>query len=230
MPLALVSATDPEQPARPSGNAASSPVGLLECYLDHLAATGRGNVSYTRAARRFFQRWPDPAAWAAEPLSVRSAADSSTRPIITYLMLFQGMAPGYDFLLDHKLSSIWREIRRSPYAASLDRFMAAATELGFTERVRFATGSQVPIRLLIQTGRPLEQLTIADLNEFAVACRGREERTGKGHHHYTAALSNAQRVLYHLGIVDQLPRSGGPVPFAERLAGVSPPIRTALVA
>ncbi|PIE25766.1 MAG: integrase [Micrococcales bacterium] len=231
MPLALASATDPEPPPPPSsGDAAGSPAGLLASYLAYLAATGRGNVSYTRAARRFFERWPDPAAWAAEPLAVRSAADSATRPIITYLMLFQSMAPGYDFLLDHKLSSIWREIRRSPYAASLDRFMAAAAELGFTERVRFATGSQVPIRLLIQTGRPLEQLTIADLDEFAAACRDREERTGKGHHHYRAALSNAQRVLYHLGIVDQLPRSGGPVPFAERLAGVSPPIRTALVA
>ncbi|GAB2461619.1 hypothetical protein GCM10027062_46000 [Nocardioides hungaricus] len=229
MPLALASATDPEQPPR-SGDAASSPTGLLECYLTHLAATDRGNLSYTRAARRFFQRWPDPTAWAAEPLSVRSAADSATRPIITYLMLFQGMAPGYDFLLDHKLSSIWREIRRSPYATSLDRFMAAAAELGFTERVRFATGSQVPIRLMIQTGRPLEQLTITDLNQFADACRDREERTGKGHHHYRAALSNAQRVLYHQGIVDQLPRSGGPTPFAERLADVSDPIRTALVA
>ncbi len=194
MPLALASATDPEPPPPPSsGDAAGSPAGLLASYLAYLAATGRGNVSYTRAARRFFERWPDPAAWAAEPLAVRSAADSATRPIITYLMLFQSMAPGYDFLLDHKLSSIWREIRRSPYAASLDRFMAAAAELGFTERVRFATGSQVPIRLLIQTGRPLEQLTIADLDEFAAACRDREERTGKGHHHYRAALSNAQR-------------------------------------
>ena len=35
--------------------------------------------------------------------------------------------------------------------------MAAAAELGFTERVRFATGSQVPARLLIQTGRRLDR-------------------------------------------------------------------------
>ncbi|MFI0470187.1 hypothetical protein ACH347_39485 [Saccharopolyspora sp. 5N102] len=53
----------------------------------------------------------------------------------------------------------------------LDRFMAAAAALGFTERVRFANGSQVPIRLLIQTGRCLDQLTLADLAEFTVACR-----------------------------------------------------------
>jgi integrase len=108
--------------------------------------------------------------------------------------------------------------------------MTAAEKLGFTERVRFATGSQVPARLLIQTGRRLDQLTLADLAEFATACAARQDRTGKGHHHYLAAVSNTQRVLFHLGIVDELPRCGGPVPFAERLAGVRPPVRAAMLA
>jgi integrase len=35
----------------------------------HLAGTGRGNTAYWQAARSFFSRWPDPAAWAAEPES-----------------------------------------------------------------------------------------------------------------------------------------------------------------
>jgi hypothetical protein len=108
--------------------------------------------------------------------------------------------------------------------------MTAAAEPGFTERVRLATGSQVPARLLIQTGRRLDQLTIADLDAFTAACHDRHERTGKGHHHYLAAVSNTQRVLSHLGILDQLPRCGGPVPFAERLAQVRPPIRATMIA
>lgn len=199
-------------------------------YLDHLRETGRGNVAYARAARVFFQRWPDPRKWAAEPLEVRLSATSATRPIITFLMLHRGLRPGYDYLLERKLSSIWREIKDSPLADDLDRFMTAAAELGFTERVRFATGSQVPARLLIQTGRRLEELSVADLAEFTAACWDREERTGKGHKHYLAAASNAQRVLFHLGVVDELPRSGGPVPFVERLAEVRPPVRAAMVA
>ena len=133
-------------------------------------------------------------------------------------------------IIERKLSSIWREIKDSPLAAELDAFMTAAEKLGFTERVRFATGSQVPARLLIQTGRRLDQLTLADLAEFATACAARQDRTGKGHHHYLAAVSNTQRVLFHLGIVDELPRCGGPVPFAERLAGVRPPVRAAMLA
>ena len=210
---------------------ASAPGNSLHAaYLDHLERTGRGSQTYSWAARVFFGRWPDPQRWAAEPLKVRLSAGASTRPVITFLMLHRVLRPGYDYLLERKLSSIWREISDSPLGPDLDAFMAAAADLGFTQRVRFATGSQVPARLLIQTGRRLDQLTMADLAAFAAACKDRQERTGKGHHHYLAALSNAQRVLFHLGIVDELPRSGGPVPFAERLAGVRPPIRAAMIA
>src|SRR5215470_2878482 len=177
---------------------------LHAAYLEYLRRTGRGNPAYDRAARAFFRRWPSPEHWVAEPLEVRLAANPSTRPLITFLMLHARMRPGYDYLLERKLSSIWREIKGSPIGADLDRFMTAAADLGFTERVRFATGSQVPARLLIQTGRRLDQLTIPDLETFTAACHDRHERTGKGHHHYLAALSNAQRVLFHLGILDQL--------------------------
>lgn len=217
MPLATASAP------RPSSD-------LHAAYLDYLQRSGRGNAAYSWAARVFFRRWPDPRQWAAEPLQTRLSAGTSTRPIITFLMLHRALQPGYDYLLERKLSTIWREITDSPLQADLERFMTAAAELGFTERVRFATGSQVPARLLIQTGRPLDRLTIADLAEFTAACQEREDRTGKGHKHYLAAVSNAQRVLFHLGIVDELPRSGGPVPFADRLAEVAPPIRETVIA
>lgn len=199
-------------------------------YLAYLERTGRGNAAYWWAARVFFGRWPDPQAWAAEPLEVRLSAGTSTRPVITFVMLHQMLRPGYDYLLERKLSSIWREIKESPLSADIEAFMTTAEQLGFTERVRFATGSQVPARLLIQTGRPLRELTLADLAEFTAACHDRHERTGKGHHHYLAAVSNAQRVLFHLGIVDELPRSGGPVPFAGRLADVQPPVRATMIA
>jgi integrase len=199
-------------------------------YLDYLKGTGRGNTAYWQAARVFFKRWPDPAAWAGEPLEVRLAANSATRPLITFLLLHRGLAPGYDYLLERKLSTFWREINNSPLAADVEAFMVAAAQLGFTDRVRFATGSQVPARLLIQTGRRLAQLRVDDLADFTAACHARTQRTGKGHQHYLAAVSNAHRVLFHLGIVGDLPRSGGPVPFAERLAEVRPPVRVAMIA
>jgi integrase len=199
-------------------------------YLEHLRRTGRGNTVYWRAARGFFQRWPYPARWAEEPLEFKLSAGSATRPIITFLMLHRALRPGYDYLLERKLSPVWREIKGSPLGPDLDRFITAAADLGFTERVRFGTGSQVPARLLIQTGRCLQHLTLANLAEFSAACHDRQQRTGKDHKHYLAAVSNTQRVLFHLGIVDQLPRSGAPVPFAERLAEVRPAIRETMIA
>lgn len=203
---------------------------LLAAYLDYLSLTGRGNSAYMSAARTFFRRWPDPAAWVVQPLTDRLSLNNQTRPVITYLMLHQGLRPGYDYLLERKLSPLWREIAGSPIKASIDRFLAQAEALGFTMRTRLAAGSQVPARLLIQTGREIDDLTQDDLDEFARACRDRAERVGKGHHHYFAALSNTQTVLFHLGVVPAPPRSGGPIPFDQRLAGLHPQLRGEMIA
>ncbi|WP_455132041.1 tyrosine-type recombinase/integrase [Microbacterium aurum] len=202
---------------------------LRDAYLDHLTATGRGNLPYERAARRFFETWPDPQDWAATPLAERLSAVSAMRPVITFLMLHCGLRPGYDYLLSRKLSPLWREIKTSPLRAEIDGFLHEAEQLGFTARTRLATGSQVPIRLLIQTGKPMRQLTLHDLEEFAAACREREHETGRGANHYLAAISMTHMVLFHLGVLDSPPRSGGPIPYEERLADVTAALRAELV-
>ena len=178
----------------------SGDVACYAAYLDHLARSGRGNTAYWRAARVFFRRWPDPQRWAEQPLTARLSAGSATRPIITFLMLHRVLRPGYDYLLERKLSSIWREIKDSPLGPDLDRFLAAAAELGFTERVR--------LRHRLAGPGPA-----ADPDRAAPGPAHRSptwtrsprpattgsERTGTGHKHYLAAVSNTQRVLFHLG-------------------------------
>ena len=42
-------------------------------------------------------------------------------------------------------------------------------------------------------------------------------------------LSTTHMVLFHLGVLETPPRSGGPVPFAERLAEVAAPLRGELI-
>jgi integrase len=76
----------------------------------------------------------------------------------------------------------------------------------------------------------LNRLTAHDITDFATACAGREERTGKSWRHYEAALSNTRRVLFHLQILSAPPARTGAITFANRLREVTPPIRTALVA
>src|SRR5438309_11793125 len=106
---------------------------LPTAYMGHQRRTGRGNTAYSRAARVFFRRWPDPRQWADEPLETRLSAGSATRPIITFLMLNRVLRPGYDYLLERKLCSIWREFKDSPLDPDLDRLLTAAAVLGFTD-------------------------------------------------------------------------------------------------
>ena len=209
----------------------ADPRPLLAAYRRHLERTGRGNTAYWQAARVFFSRWPDPAMWAAEPLETRLAASPPARPLITFLLLHGHLRPGYDYLLERKFSTLWRELEGSPFAGDLARFLDAAQQLGFSERHRVATASQAPARLLIQAGRRLDQLTMADLEEFAAACRDRQRRTGESQHHYLMALQHAQRVLFHLQILPEPSRRlAGPASLADRMAGITPGIADALVA
>jgi hypothetical protein len=90
----------------PPVTASAPSTDLHAAYLDYLRRSGRGNTAYWQAARVFFRRWPDPRRWAAEPLATRLSAGTSTRPLITFLMLYRVLQPGYDYLLERKLSSI----------------------------------------------------------------------------------------------------------------------------
>lgn len=204
---------------------APDPDRLLSDYGQYLAGSGRGSTTYRWAAAGFLQRWPDPQRWAEESLGVRLAAHHSARPFLTFLMLRRELHPGYDYLIRRKLSSIWREIHDSWMGPQLGMFLDQAEQLGFTMRTRLGTGSQAPVRLLIQTGRPINRLTLEDLDQFARACRARQEQSGTDPRHYLSAISNTHRVLFHLGVLDTPPRGSGPAPFADRLAGVAAPIR-----
>lgn len=52
---------------------------VLAAYHAHQARTGRGNSSFTTAARTFLRRWPDPQDWTGEPLGVQLAAITAAR-------------------------------------------------------------------------------------------------------------------------------------------------------
>lgn len=206
---------------------------LLGAYAAYLAATGRSGRLALAAAGRFVARWPDPQAWAVEPLEVRLGAGQTVRPLLTFLMLQGHLRPGHDYLVARKLPTLWRELPHSPLATDLDRFAATAALLGFSQRVCSGIGSQVIARLLIQTGRPLDRLTQADFDELAAACAQRTTRTGKGWRHYSSALHAGRQVLYHLGVLPEPPVNPNRhlrQSFQRRMAGVPEPLGELLVA
>lgn len=217
----------------PASAAAADQVGLAAGWKARRVATGRTNRMYAWAARRFFAAWPDPQTWAELPLAQRVAADDHTRPLILWLMVHGHLRPGYDYLVARKLSSLWREVSDSPLEADLARFAAAAIELGFTPPTARAFASQVPARLLIQTGRPLERLREADLDELTEALRERRAAGGRGWKHYRSALRATRTVLFHLGVL-AAPRPSCPpdrvTRWRRRLAGVPAPLLPRLLA
>lgn len=214
-------------PTSPATSPALTPAELLAAFLAHLFGSGRGNSAYASAARAFLARWPAPQAWAALPLAERLQAGKQTRPFVTFLMVAGHLRPGYDYLVCRKFSSIWREVTQGPLGADLERFLAAAAELGFSQRVRTGIASQIVARLLIQTGRGLREVTAADLAALAAACRQR----GRGWRSYRSALHSAHQVLFHLGILDDPPPPHhGRDPLERRMAGVAEPLRARFVA
>lgn len=210
--------------------AGEPPASVLAAYAAHQALTGRGNSAYDAAARSFLRRWPQVQDWAQLPLARQLAANSATRPFIMFLMVSRRLLPGYDYLLARKLSSFWRDLAGSALQGDLDRFVAAAAELGFSQRVGSAIGSQVIARLLIETGRGLDELTAADFDALAAAGRQREQRTGRTWRHYRVTCHSARQVLFHLGVLDSpAPPALVPRSLEQRMADVPEPLRAAFV-
>src|SRR2546430_3671111 len=167
---------------------------VYDAYLGWLAARGVGNKSFDSGARCFLARYPDPQAWAGLPLEQRLASTRPhLQPVLNFLMLHGHLRPGYDYLLDRKLTVILREAAASPLGPDLKRFLAGAQALGYSVRARTGMASEVAVRVLIQTGRPLAELTDADFAEFGQAITERETRLGRAltHYHHSAYASPA---------------------------------------
>lgn len=221
---AAVNAPTPERRVPPAEE-------LLASWRGHQQATGRGNPASDGAARAFLNRWPKPQTWADQSFDARMSFPPSTMSLLMFLMVHGWLAPGWDWLVARKLSSFWRETAGSPIETDMARFCDTAVSVGFTEIQAKRAASQSVGRLLIQTGRDLDALTVADLDALADACRAREASTGKGWHHYKGALVCAHTVLFHLDIVSAAPAPAQqPDTFEDRLAAAHPNLRPAFVA
>ncbi|QYB00233.1 site-specific integrase (plasmid) [Rhodococcus sp. USK10] len=192
----------PATASAPGSAAATAPeprgTALMDGYQAALAARGAGNSSFLGAARVFLARWPDPQRWAEQPLPTRLSASSAVRPLLNYLMMAGYLRPGYDYLLERKLPALLREAQASPLSDDVARFLSAATEIGYTPKVAAGMASQVAVRMLIQTGRPLGELADADADEFGAAITARERAHDRTLKHYRTALAATRGVLYHL--------------------------------
>jgi site-specific recombinase XerD len=118
-------------------------------------------------------------------------------------------------------------------ADQLQSFIDAATALGYAEKVTAGLASQVLIRMLIQTGHRIVELTDADLAEFDAAITARQARHGHAFKHYRTALHATGAVLYHLGAPVAPTRKNTDHliwPWPQHFVGIAPAIASSLVA
>jgi hypothetical protein len=147
-------------------------------------------------------------------------------------MFWGHLQPGYDYLVERKLTALWREMPFGPWGDELRRYQAAAQALGYGRRTCSGTASQIAARLLIQTGRSLTALTDTDFAEFEQAIVERERRHGRAFKHYRSALYAARTVIYHLGSgAEPAPKASTQWRWSweRHLEGVPGPLRDSFV-
>lgn len=203
-------------------------VPIYDAYRACLAGRGVGNKTFESGARCFLARFPDPQAWADLPLAERLAGTRPhLQPLLNFLMLHGHLRPGYDYLLDRKLTVILREAAVSPLGPDVQRFLAGGEALGYSVRARTGMASEIAVRMLIQTGRPLGGLTGADFADLTQAITEREARLGRALKHYHHALYASRAVVYHLGApAEPAPKRStlGRWSWERHLDGVSPQV------
>lgn len=205
---------------------------LVASYEAWLAAEQRGSPCYRNAAWAFIGRWPDPVGFAEEPLSTQLTLTASQRPFVTFLMLTGRCRPGYDYLAHRKIGGLLTQAARSPLAAEVAVFSTAATDLHYSGLVVKRTTERVLVRLLIATGRPLRELTVADLDALAGAFRRCAQTRGNASSwaNDRQLVAAAHRVLFHLGVLPDPPADPRCRPgLAGRYSGVGEPLRTLLL-
>ena len=223
MPRAAANA----KPVEPQGE---SPAEVLTAFHEHQARTGRGNTSFTYWAKTFLHRWPAVRNWENEPLAVQLAANSGTRPFITFLLVTGRLHPDWQYLVHRKFSSIWRDLPGTVIGQDIEEFITAARALGYSQRVASAMASQVMARVLFATGKRLHDVTGDDFHALAIAGAARERATGRTWKHYRATATATKTVLYHHGTLPALPEPWlQRQPFERRVAGVPEPMHSILI-
>jgi len=195
-------------------------------FLDRLPLAPSGCLHRYQMAKRFLESLKGLELGDLTLVQAAHGAGTITSFFIPFLILHGYLRPGYHYLLSHKLPGPVREFAlSSPLVDDLAAARTTATELGFGKQHIDKFLKQVLLRIMVQTGKRLHDLTIGDLEEFRAAVAVWELETGRTKRHWTVSLHEIQNVLYHMGAVNQ-PATSRPVqarPWAKRLAGIPQP-------
>ncbi|CAG4933606.1 hypothetical protein [Acidithrix sp. C25] len=203
---------------------------ILLHYASVLRVDPFGKSRLINIATSYFELHPDLETLSDLPLSLRLTEFPKAGRFLLFLMLHGYLHPGYDYLVERKLCGFWHELEASPIKSDIDSFLLGAQKAGFSEKVSIRVASQTIARLLIQSGKSLHELKASDLSDLANACRERKDATGQGWEHYKIALTAAERILFHLGVLESPPKPClVPKSFLVRMSDTHPALQSSLI-
>jgi integrase len=159
-------------------------------------------VNHAREARRFLREFGSLVSWAALPLDARLAAPVWARTFVAWAALSGRLAVDADYVVG--CNSMWATLATRLHPDEADRFVAAATALGFPAReARHQWSVLTKIAVLAAAASPLR----IDADSFA---RGRGQllavaRTRRWPETITTPAYGLAATLFHLGVTDARP-------------------------
>lgn len=214
---------------------------LVDSYLSYLKAAGYSQIPqgvhrFESGARRFLGRFPDPKLWLALSTEEQLRCDSTERGFVHYLFLRRLLPLPLTYVLSprpHLFQMAVRLMERGTYQL----YQESARRLGY-----HTSGAEAQFRsllcLMIWTKKPMDGLTLDDLDAFAGELRVTFGQLA-GHRRWKAVrnglparwdaqLRGIRKVLYHMGIFPQLNRSTRRISFEKQWERVPPKMAAAV--
>ena len=215
---------------------------LVGSYMSYLKAAGYSKIPheirvFERGARRFLGKFPDPQLWVALPVEEQRRCNCKERSFVHYLILRRLLPMPIPYMLTRK-PRFFQMATRLIERETFQLYQKAAQRLGYQER---SIKSQFcPLLcLMIWTQKPIQALTLDDLNTFRQELRNAYMELAsryKGNHlqnglpkRWDGQLNIIRTVLFHMGIFPQLTRSTRRTSFDKQWkdvpVGIAVPVR-----
>ena len=210
---------------------------LIFAYDAHVDTVMRcASVRFARrgGARRFVERFPDPAVWMRRPTPARLMDLHRLKawPLVSWCFVQRHLVPDVGLLLAKPagcgLPVEWAAHEPDNLAAVAE----AAAVLGWSSNWQRQVGLLVASTICLHVGKRVRQLTEDDFAAVLEQLDGSAALSASARHHARTRLFGLQQACYQLGSLTTPPRQSGPVAVGPLVhaAGVRQPlIRTEVV-
>ena len=209
-------------------------IAAYDTHVDTVMRCASVRVARRGGARRFVDRFPDPAVWMRRPTPARLTDLHRLKawPFVSWCFVRRHLVADVELLLAKPagcgLPVEWAEHEPDNLAAVAE----AAAVLGWSSNWQRQVGLLAASTICLHVGKLVRQLTEDDFAAVLAQLDGSAALSASARHHARTRLFGLQQACYQLGSLTTPPRQSGPVAVGPLVhaAGVRQPlIRTEVV-